>query len=151
MKIIDIIRKSTPEQQGYPDSIALLEDGKENYLGQCGSCPNPFQPSTEKPWNDVYACLAEQEAKAKCIVHPKFKKCLIINEGGACQTLNPNYNRPLAKYVAYEIFVHCGDTDTWRGSKGCITIPPKDWLLFLKKIYVGEEFKLIIRKQEVVV
>lgn len=145
MKTIDILRKSTPEINGFPDALEIFDAGEVLFSGFCGSCCNPFQPSTNKKWFDAYACLSEQVMEAACVNHDKFGKCLLINKGGRCKTINPNKNHE-GLYIATEIFVHRGDSDSWRGSRGCITIPPNKWVEFMSFFALNEGCRIIIRR-----
>ena len=146
MKTIDIIRTGTPETPGYNDTFAIIENGIELLAGRLSTEPNPYQPGTLKPWVDVYARIAEGLYVWELIPnHPKYGRCILINGGGDVPTLNPNPNHNRA-YVASEIFGHRGDTATWRGSRGCITVSPIDEEVFFKVFKDGEKGKLIIRK-----
>jgi len=147
-KIIDIIRRGTPEDSAYADSIVVLDNGNEIYSGLCSSHCNPYQPRTNKLWYAVYAEIAEGTFGWQCIAkHQKFGRCLLINGGSAIPTTNPNVNHN-GKYYAAEIFIHTGDSETWRGSRGCITIPPSKKAFF--NIFAdGETGKLILRKAAV--
>jgi hypothetical protein len=143
MKTLDIIRRSTPEERAYLDSILLIEDGNELWTGLGSACPNPYQPSTEKPWHDVYAMIAPGEYEAVCCNRKKHFKCLALT--GRIPTINPNVNHG-GEYFAEGILVHCGDTEIWRGSAGCITIPPSKWSDFIVLFSFDEAVKIILRK-----
>jgi hypothetical protein len=146
MKTIDIIRTFTPETPGYNDTFAIIENGIELLTGHLSTEPNPYQPGTLKPWIDVYARIAEGLYAWQLIPnHAKYGRCILINGGGDVPTLNPNPNHNRA-YVASEIFIHRGDTNTWRGSRGCMTVPPNIADKFFQMFDDNEKGKLIIRK-----
>ena len=149
-KIIDIIRKGTPEDEGYFDHVVVLDGGVELFSGAISTEPNPYKPLNHRPWHDVYARIAEGDYVWKCIPdHDKYGRCLLINNGGIVRTLNPNSNHN-SEYMATQIFVHDGYSETWRGSKGCITVPPSSELGFFKCFADNETGKLTIRKGDVV-
>ena len=149
-KIIDIIRKATPEADGFNDHFAVLDNGVELLSGRISTEPNPFRPKDKSPWYDVYARIAEGTYKYQCIPdHHKFGRCLLINDGGDVTTLNPNSNRD-GGYVGSQIFIHTGWSETWRGSKGCLTIPPSNAIPFFICFDDNEVGKLTIRKVEAV-
>jgi hypothetical protein len=146
MKTIDAIRKGTPETPGYADSVAVIEDGNEIYNDGFSTEPNPYQPSTMKPWHDVYCRIAEgQYAWQFLVTHEKYGRCILINGSAQVPTLNPNPNHNKA-YYATEIFIHCGDSEIWRGSRGCLTVPPSKAHEFFGLFNENETGKLILRK-----
>ena len=146
MKTIDAIRKGNPESAAYEDSVAVLEDGNELFSGPFSTEPNSYQPSTMKPWEEVYARIAEGIYGWQLIPnHGKYGRCILINGGAAVKTTNPNQNHNRA-YEATEIFIHKGDSATWRGSRGCLTISPNDADSFFQLFADNEVGKLILRK-----
>lgn len=71
----------------------------------------------------------------------KFGKALRLNEGGCIDTINPNPNNH-DQYLANGIWVHKGRRkDPIRGSKGCITIDPKNWDEFIRLFPDAEDWK----------
>jgi hypothetical protein len=151
MKTIDIIRKGTPEGSGYCDSVAVIEDG--NVLFENGiSCePNPYQPTTSKLWYAVYARIAEGTYGWQFIKnHEKYGKCILLNGGSAVPTLNPNANQD-GRYIATQIFIHRGYSPTWRGSRGCLTVPLLKADEFFNLFEENEIGKLVIRKNNTIV
>ena len=145
-KIIDIIRKHMPETPGYADSVAVLLDGVTLYEGEISSEPNPYQPSTMQSWVRVYARVAEGAYVWQLIPnHSKYGRCLLLNGGAVVKTENPNQNHN-GRYEASEIFIYRGDTDNWRGSRGCLTVPPKAAEKFFSVFDDLETGKLTIRK-----
>lgn len=146
MKILDIIRTGTPETPGYNDTFAIIENGIELLTGHLSTEPNPYQPSTMMPWEAVYARIAEGSYGWQLIPnHAKYGRCILVNGGAAVPTLNPNPNHSRA-YIATEIFIHHGDTNTWRGSRGCPTVSPVGEAAFFKVFDDNEKGKLILRK-----
>ena len=62
----------------------------------------------------------------------KFGKALRLNGGRHVETMNPNPNKH-NQYLADGIWVHCGrKKGPVKGSKGCLTIDPKNWNEFIK-------------------
>jgi hypothetical protein len=146
MKIIEVTRKGTPESGAYEDLVIVHEDGKLLYTGDISTEPNPYQPATAKVWTEVYARIAEGSYRWKLMTrHHTYGRCLLLNGGGATPTLNPNINHSMG-YIATEIFIHRGDNDTWRGSRGCLTIPPSKADIFFNLFADNETGKLILRK-----
>jgi len=146
VKTIDAIRKGTPESAAYDDSVAVLEDGNELYIGGFSTEPNPYQPRTMKPWDETYARIAEGTYGWQLIAqHQKYGRCILINGGAAVPTLNPN-RRHNNGYIASEIFIHRGFSPTWRGSRGCFTVPPDKSDAFFHLFADNETGKLILRK-----
>lgn len=146
MKILDIIRTGTPETPGYNDTFAIIENGIELLTGHLSTEPNPYQPSTMMPWEAVYARIAEGSYGWQLIPnHAKYGRCILVNGGAAVPTLNPNPNHNRA-YVATEIFIHTGDANSWRGSRGCLTVQPVKADEFFAVFGDLETGKLILRK-----
>lgn len=101
-KHIDLISKSTPTNPklGYGDFYMVIKDGKVLQQEECSSCPNPFQPSTLKPWDKAYAWIAPAENIGwECVVSEKFGKCLVLNVGGPVTTRYPNPNQNGAMFA----------------------------------------------------
>ena len=62
----------------------------------------------------------------------KFGKALRLNGGRYVETMNPNPNKH-NQYLADGIWVHSGrKKGPVKGSKGCLTINPKNWNEFIK-------------------
>ena len=146
MKTIDAIRKGTPESAAYKDSVAVIEDGNELYNDGFSTEPNPYQPTTMKPWTEVYARIAEGVYGWQLVPnHERYGRCILINGGAAVPTLNPNRHHNNG-YIATEIFIHCGDSETWRGSRGCFSLPPSKAKDFFNLFADYETGKLVLRK-----
>lgn len=149
MKTIVIESLSIPDQSGYNDKIAVVKNNDVIFHCQCSTCPNPYKPFTNPPiqWRDCYAWIACNTLKTpyswKCVVSPSKGRCILVNNGGEVPTRYINKNRN-AKY-AIGIMIHKGYSDTWRGSAGCITIPPLMWDDFIKLFIVGETGNLYIK------
>lgn len=144
MKAIVIESYETPDENGYPDRIAVIADhGGIAYHGFCGASPNPYRPRTDQPWQEVYGWVAPGEYEYECIEHERRGKALAVNGRGRVPTRNPNPNHDGEMWAA-GILVHRGSTDFWRGSAGCITIPPDAWETFISTFEVGERGELKI-------
>lgn len=144
-KTIIVESLARPEKSGYPDKIVVANDVLL-YHDSCGACPNPRQPWVKggKPWYDAYGWVQLGTYAWSCIQHSRRGKILLVNSGGRVPSRNPNPNHDGAHWLT-EILVHKGWTATWRGSAGCITIPPSDWALFIRNFDIGEtgEFKIV--------
>jgi hypothetical protein len=143
--IIDV--RSTPEQLGYLDRISVLENDELVYHDDCSTCPNPYKPKDIRiKWKSAYAWISCGEYEwSKYLLSQKHSPCLILNSGGAVPTRFPNLNH-FNRLFATEIMIHSGQTDQWRGSAGCITIPPKSWGKFISLFWNDDSGKIIIRE-----
>ena len=134
-KII-VTRLAEPDIGGWHDVISIVDRGRVVYSGMCSISPNPFRPSDNKPWWEVYGALEIGREYTYHVepAHPRFGKCLLINRGEPVGAMNPNPNHG-GKRILTEIFIHCanvgGVSDQWRGSAGCITIPRHEWEAFI--------------------
>lgn len=118
------LRISTPDEQGYQD-IARVYDGM-TLVYECNAStnPNPYQPQSKVKWSEVYAQICCGKYSFEGYENPKHGFSLLVNSGSRVPTTNPNKNHSMSNY-ATEILVHKGYSDTWRGSKACITIKPE--------------------------
>ena len=138
-KIVVFQSHSTPAEMGYNDKANVIDEQgfiTPHYAASC--CPNEYSPKTGKPWPKEYAFLAPIEYFFECIEHEKHGKCLLVNGGKECETRNCNINHDNLR-IATQIFVHCGESDTWRGSAGCLTIHPLDWDAFMLNFFTWEK------------
>jgi hypothetical protein len=142
-KSIVVESKSCPDDHGYQDKIVVFDDNKVAFHSACSACPNPFQHSTKKHWREVYGWVSCEEYSFEAIESEKRGKCILINSGLAIPARYPNPNHNGLEIVT-EVFIHKGWSDSWRGSAGCITIPPTDWPEFINCFELGEEGELAI-------
>jgi len=137
---------STPDKAGYNDKIFLSQDEKSIFHCQCSACPNPYRLSDKKPWSDCFGWIActpkDKPIRWKCESDKKKGKCLILNERGNVPTRNLDVNNNA--FYARGCLVHCGYSETWQGSKACITLPPAIWPEFIDKFLFGEQGLLYI-------
>jgi hypothetical protein len=156
MKTIIALRSSTPEKPefGWGDHVRVVDEtGADIYGGHFSTCPNPYQLNSKGdpiPWQLCYAMICDGEYSWECIYnHKRFGKCLLINNGEAIPTINANKNHNNEK-IATEIFIHRGamrsNNQKWRGSKGCLTLPPEESDSFFSLFTDGEKGKLTIKK-----
>lgn len=144
MKTVLFSVLSAPDRPaiGYADCVSVIDDGSPVYTGRASTCPNPYAVGDSTPWENLYGWIADGEYKWQCVDHPRFGKCLLVNGGREVKSRNPK--RP----AMTEIFVHRGaiksKNPNWRGSRGCMTVPPNDWDAFTAKFKTGETGKLII-------
>lgn len=143
MKTLEIVRRSTPTDpaRGYGDTVTVYDGVDVKFTLLCSSCPNPFRPSDLVPWDKAYCLLAFGEMSGECVLHNRYGKCILINNGGEVPTMFPN---PLqdGRFFAKEIFIHAGgglDSKEWRGSKGCITLNPIDLDVLMSVFAIGEK------------
>lgn len=151
MKTITFTRQSTPEKPalGYGDYVTVGE-----YVFPASTCPNPYKTvgfGKQSHWRAHYAMLAPVDTVYECVEHPKFGKCLLVANGGELPTVNQNKNHG-GRYVASEIFVHCGGLNSvnknWRGSTGCFTLHLNTWSDFIACFTVGEKGYLTLKVKE---
>lgn len=153
MKTITLHSLSKPDdpELGYHDYITVDD---EKTLGIWGShascCPNPYKVNGQGkpiPWKLLYDWIAYGEYKWECVDHYKYGKCLLINGGGEVASRNPVKNKDGSTFKG--VFVHTGafksKNPKWRGSQGCITIPPDQWTGFMELFTVGEKGELHVK------
>jgi hypothetical protein len=145
MKTLSFHRVSTPDVSGYPDLVIINEEqGQEIGRYSCSTNPNPFRPSDHAKWQDAYGQVAAPlKTTFTCITSQKHGKCLAVNDCKPIPTTNPDVNDN-GNYLACEVEVHCGSSDTWRGSAACFTIYPPVWNDFIAKFAMGETGILIL-------
>ena len=157
-------RKSSPSNPatGYVDSVEIyvptdqptyvLTDPNYNKSADfpCSTCPNPYRPTDNKPWDMVYGIVAPGQYKAVCTTNDKFGKCLIMNDGGEMLALLPDSNDK-GRFIISEVFVHRGgqlSTDpNWRGSKGCFTLHPDTFDAFIGNFEIDEVLDVVLQNQ----
>lgn len=124
--IIVVSVLSNPEELGYNDFIDVFStEGARLYSGRCSASPNPFRPSDKAPWWSVYGVIADGNYKAQLVDHPRFGKCVLLNDGGHVTARYPNPAQG-GKFYLTEMFIHegaiGGRNPLWRGSAGCLTL-----------------------------
>lgn len=145
-KLITIQSRTTPDQPGYGDRISVCSDvGALLFHGDASCCPNPTRPwpRTWIKWQQFAGWLACGEYHYECVEHKKFGKCLELNWAGTCCSRTPNPEHGGAAYLK-GVYVHKGWSATWRGSLGCITVPPADWATFIGLFDLNETGPLVI-------
>ena len=73
--------------------------------------------------------------------HPKYGRCILMNEGNQLPSIQPSSAHDGAFYCT-EIFIHRGFAADWEGSAGCLTIPPDDVFDFFSFFIEGEIIRL---------
>jgi len=68
--------------------------------------------------------------------HPKFGRCILINNGETMPSVQPDSEHN-GEHWCRSIFIHKGYASNWRGSAACITIPPDGADIFFD--YFSEE------------
>jgi hypothetical protein len=149
-KRIEITCRSTPTNPrfGYGDQVIVKDGDKDIYGGHCSTCPNPFRPSDQASWEKAYAWIAPGEYQWVYAYNPKFGRCLLINGGGKVPTRFPNSNQ-VGAFYATGIYIHAGgiksNNKSWRGSRGCVTVPPVDFASFISNFKPGDSGVLEIK------
>lgn len=146
MKTLELTRLSLPDNPsfGYGDKYRIVDNDFVIASGSISASPVPYQPKTKKPWWQVYGYIADGQYKYKCVIHYRFGKCLIIENGKAVPSVNTLHGRS----ILTGIFVHSGGRNskmkTWRGSKGCFTVHPDHWDEFISNFDHNETGVLIL-------
>ncbi|MCE5195198.1 MAG: hypothetical protein LLF28_07095 [Nitrospiraceae bacterium] len=102
------------------------------------SWPNPTSLSpgiAEGTYNAVYGLKG----------HRRKKPGVRLKNGGQIPTLDANPAQNNKKY-AIGINIHCGKSNTWRGSAGCITIEPDKCQQVWDILQEGEKGTVILRR-----
>lgn len=153
MKTIDLMRSSTPEnpEYGWGDHVAVYDGTTVVHGGHASCCPNPYRVNRNgnpTPWRLCYGWIADGVYGAACMVHHKYGKCLLIEGGRRVPSRTPNPAHGGKMWLS-ELFVHSGALGSkrqdWRGSRGCPTIPPDEWVAFIDSFDIGEIASLQIR------
>jgi hypothetical protein len=142
-KTITIDSIATPDMPPYHDRITVVDSGAMLFSGECSATPNAFRPSDRLPWDKCYAWIAPGHYTAIAGYSEKYGLHLRVNGGARVPTRNANINQN-GEFIADGILIHCGDSATWQGSKGCITLPPDSWGNFIKLFKLGDVAILII-------
>lgn len=146
MKTLEVWRQSLPDNPalGYGDNFQICVDNVSILSGNISSCPIPYHPQTKEVWWKLYGIVADGRYKFKCVMHYRFGKCLLIENGGPIPSVNTLHGRD----VLNAIFVHSGGRNsknkTWRGSRGCFTVHPDHWDEFMSKYDYNETGYLIL-------
>ena len=132
----------------YGDKWSLFED--ERFIMHCpgSGCPNPFVPSHNPaqpldlaPFYRAYGWLQPAQVPWECVKcmpdHPEWGTALLLADGGRLATRFPDQNNGCACY-ATGCFAHRGFSDTWRGSKACLTFAPVAHDAFFSSFEIGE-------------
>lgn len=134
-------RKADPGEGVFLDTFLLFRDSHLTAAGPCSVGPNPYVPSTGKPWYTKYGCIADGDYPLKVMIHRKYGKCLFV---GNAKSLNPNPTHG-GEYKITEVFVHRAYSDEWPGSRACPTMRSAWWEAFKTIITAGEEGLLVVR------
>jgi hypothetical protein len=137
---------STPDALGYGDKLLLNENNKSLFHCACSTCPNPYRPSDKVKWDKAYGWVACTE-----IDKPYTWHCTSTSRHGKCLVLNDFYKVPTRNldthnkgFYALAVLIHCGYSETWRGSAACLTLPPAIWPQFIALFAKGEKGLLYI-------
>lgn len=124
---------------GYNDRGTIVDDANIMlWHGSISAQPNP-DTATRK-----YGRLAYGEYTGQLIAnHQTFGQCVLIEGGRELPSLVPNSAHG-NRNVMTEIFVHKGDQAQWRGSAGCITVPPASAADFFSNFEAGEPMKIVL-------
>ena len=140
--------RSTPAMAGYHDTV-LVDDNGNAAEFDCSCCPNPIKPSNGTPWEKVYGWLAPGTYQARVVSHPKHGKCILLAGGAELPARRPNVNHDDRRVVS-EVFFHSGESETWRGSAGCLTAPPVTFGLIMSKLAVGDAVQVSVEDKHII-
>lgn len=136
---------SYPDLYGYEDKVAVTTNGSILYHGNCSACPNPRKPWIKggAPWHMSYGWISCGSYTYSATEHKKYGLWLVLDNGDRVpsRSANPNHGWD---YVLTEVGVHRGWSDVWRGSAGCLTLPPDTWARFISLFAPGDTGKLHI-------
>jgi hypothetical protein len=137
VKFIEIDSIVTPDFPGYGDKAKVYLGNDLRFESACSACPNPYRPSDNTPWQRAYGWLALGEYLWECMESVKHGKCLRLADGWIVPARLPNVNHD-GRAVLDGVEVHRGDSMTWRGSAGCLTLPPNIWAAFISLFDIGD-------------
>ena len=135
-------------QPGYLAEVSI-EDAANLLARLRGSTwPNPLNPKDHSvKLSDYAGAVAAGTYKARfSMTAHNGKPGLDIENNGKIPTICPNPNQD-GKMYADHVDIHVGWNDSWRGSKACLTIHPKDWAAFANCFEEGEKVELIIERR----
>ena len=157
-KVIEIILQSTPTDPifGFGDVFNVFAGTSEKLGTYEGSgSPNAFKVLGQddlpkfKPeqifrnvkigdavypyivmQDSVYGKLAPGTYNGQVVMHVKYSKCILINNGLVVPSTNQRRKYDW-RWEMKEIFIHPSETDTWRGSAGCPTVKRSQYPQFI--------------------
>lgn len=147
------IRKSMPDKPkvGYGDIVRIYNEDELVFECPSSTCPNPYQPKTKKRWQDVYTMICCGMYTYTTTFRKQWGMCLAVNDGLEVPAIMPNSNHG-GKSIATQIFAHPGGIGSydglWRGSAGCLTLPPKSVTPFFSFFKDGMKGAIIITDNE---
>ena len=144
-KNIKITVNSTPDnpELGWGDWLVIYSgEGVNLYNCPASTCPNPYNPKNpEEKWNTYYGWIAPGKYKYEYYKSSKYGPCLLVERGGEVPSRVPNHRwkgrRVLKSILAHEGARGCKNKE-WRGSAGCITLPPNYWKRFISHFNKGD-------------
>jgi hypothetical protein len=154
-KVIRAFRLSTPDVEGFPDKVQILNGDTGNMLifesTVFRTNPNPYQPVNpaighlvQRPWSEVYAQIAPTGPDGipwQCVTTPKHGKCIALNGEGPVPTTGPDPNNN-EQMFALAVLIHESSTVNWSGSMACQTVQkgdgPMQWTSFIGHFELGE-------------
>jgi hypothetical protein len=148
MKLIRFQENGKWSQPGYLAEVYIEKSDGILARLRGSTWPNPFNPKDNEIALANYAgAVAPGKYKARFSMRahngdPGFD----IENNGRIPTICPNPNQN-GKQYADHVDIHVGWSDTWRGSKACLTIHPKDWAAFVTSFEEGENVQVIIERR----
>ena len=153
-KIVHGFRLSSPDASGFPDKVRVFNGSIGDMLVyeslRYRTNPNPYQPSTLLPWNEVYAQIAPTDSNGipwTCVETPKHGKCIALNDEGPVPTLAPDPNNG-GKMFALAVLIHMASAPKWPGSMACQTVHMDDWTSFISHFTLGEKGVYILTDEQ---
>lgn len=131
------------EKLGYNDRLTVSSDAAETVLSY-RAWPNPYRVLPPAPYTKAYGVVAPGEYPWECILHTKYKKCLLIANGGPIRSRIANVNHDWS-FVIAQVFFHCGQTSFWAGSAGCQTLAPQAWARFIDLFTIGDKGTYVLK------
>jgi hypothetical protein len=138
-KTVIVESRQTPEQPGYLDTV-VVANKVLLWHGTGSTCPNPTRPWPRHGtgWRDAYGWIACGDNYVwECCRTLRHGLCLVVNAGREVPARYPNANHG-GRPVLTSILIHKGWSATWRGSAGCLTIPPDEWHDFISVFKRGD-------------
>lgn len=123
----------------YNQKVTVI-DGSGNVVGtfKGSSTPNPYKPRDVTIKGEKAYPYIKQGTYLLTHGTHKGKPALVVNQNGFVPTRSKNPNHPNYGNKANFIHIHWGYSITWKGSAGCPTIHPNQWLKFLGSVPSGQ-------------
>ncbi len=137
--------QSSPDTiTGFHDTVKI-EGVEKEY--PCSASPNG--EFAGEHWSKRYGWIGDGSWVCKVVKHPKYGKCILVNNGYYVPSVVPNVNHN-NEMVMNSILFHeankGGNNPEWRGSAGCLTMHRELFKIFMNNFRVGELIKLHVNR-----